>query len=93
MPSGSKKHKFTPREVKVVRLVSLGCTIPQAGAILGISPSTVDNHKVRAMGKLGADKVAVLTRLGLKLGVTSMSDKLTPVERHRSGRKDDGWNS
>lgn len=92
MSSGSKKHKFTPREAEVVRLVSLGCTVQETAAILGIAPSTVDNHKVRAMDKLGADKVAVLTRLALKLGVTSMNDRLTPVERRRSGRKDDGWN-
>ena len=92
MTSGSKKHKLTPRETEVVRLVSLGCTVHEAAAVLGIASSTIDNHKARAMSKLGTDKVALLTRLALKLNVTSANDKLTPAERRRSGRKDDGWN-
>lgn len=44
------------------------------------------------MAKLGTDKTALLTRFALKLKVTSMTDKLTPAEKRKSGRKDDGWN-
>lgn len=84
--------RLTNRETEVVRLISLGCTVPEAAAILGLAPSTVDNHKSRAMSKLGTDKVALLTRVALKLKVTSMTDKLTPSEQRRSGRKNDGWN-
>lgn len=83
---------LTEREREVVRLVSLGCTLTEAAKVLKLSPSTVDNHKTRAMAKLGTDKLALLTRIALKLKITSMSDKLTTLEKRRSGRKDDGWN-
>ena len=83
---------FTPREKEVVRLISLGCTVGEAAKILKLAPSTVDNHKARIMAKLGVDKTAVLTRLALKHRVSTMKDKLTPAEKRKSGRKNDGWN-
>ncbi len=83
---------LTEREREVVRLVSLGCTVKEAAKILKVAPSTVDNHKSRAMAKLGTDKVALLTRLAIKMRITSMKDTLTIVEKRRSGRKQDGWN-
>ncbi len=84
---------LTNREREVVRLVSLGCTLQEAASILKLSPSTVDNHKCRAMAKLGTDKLALLTRIAIKMRVTSMKDKLTSLEKRRSGRKNDGWNA
>ena len=84
--------KLTKRETEVVRLVSLGCTVPEAAAILKLASSTVDNHKSRAMRKLGTDKVALLTRVAIKLKISPLSDKLTVTEKRRSGRKNDGWN-
>ncbi len=83
---------LTPREKEIVRLASLGCTVHESAKILKLAPSTIDNHKARAMGKLGTDKAALLTRLALKLKVTTMTDKLTPAEQKKSGRKNDGWN-
>lgn len=83
---------LTPREKEVVRLSSLGCTDQETARILKLAASTVNNHKARAMAKLGTDKTALLTRLALKLNVTNMSDKLTPTEKRKSGRKNDGWN-
>ena len=83
---------LTPREKEVVRLSSLGCTDQEAARILKLAPSTVNNHKARAMAKLGTDKAALLTRLALKLKVTTMNDKLTAAEKRKAGRKDDGWN-
>ena len=84
--------KLTAREREVVRLLSLGCSVPQTAAVLKLAPSTVDNHKTRAMGKLGTDKLALLTRLAIKTRISSMRDKLTLAEKRRSGRKHDGWN-
>ena len=84
--------QLTERQKEVVRLLSLGCTVKEAAKILGLSPSTVDNHKSAAMGRLGTDKLALLTRLAIKMRVTSMRDKLTPAEKRKSGRKGDGWN-
>ena len=83
---------LTPREKEVVRLASLGCTVHESAKILDLAPSTVDNHKARAMAKLGTDKAALLTRLAIKLKVSGLADKLTTAEKRRSGRKDDGWN-
>ncbi len=83
---------LTEREREVVRLVSLGCSVKEAAKILKVAPSTVDNHKSRAMAKLGTDKVALVTRRAIKMRITSMKDKLTLVEKRRSGRKQDGWN-
>lgn len=84
--------KLTNREAEVVRLVSLGCSVPEAAKILKLAVSTVDNHKSRAMAKLGTDKVALLTRVAIKRRISPLGDKLTPTEKRRSGRKHDGWN-
>lgn len=84
--------QITDREKEVVRLLSLGCTVNEAADILRLAPSTVDNHKTRAMAKLGTDKAALLTRIAIKKRYTSMKDKLTLVEKRRSGRRRDGWN-
>ena len=83
---------LTPREKEIMRLASLGCTDQEAAKILKLAPSTINNHKARAMAKLGTDKTVLLTRLALKLGITNIKDKLTPAEKRKSGRKDDGWN-
>ncbi len=91
-PQVSGICKLTPRQTEVVRLLSLGCSIYEAAPVLGLSPSTVDNHKVAAMARLGTNKVALLTRLALHHGLTSLSDSLTPKEKRLSGRKGDGWN-
>jgi len=84
--------ELTQRHRQVVRLLSLGCTVKEAAKILKISPSTVDNHKTAAMARLGTDKLALLTRLAIKLRVSKLNDRLTPREKRLSGRKDDGWN-
>jgi len=86
------KPHLTPRQVEVIRLVSLGCTNDESAAILGLSPATVDNHKTRAMRALGTDKAVLVTRLALKYRITSMKDQLTRSEKRKSGRKNDGWN-
>jgi len=83
---------LTERETQVVRLCSLGCSVKEAAKILKLAPNTVDNHRARAMAKLGTNKAALLTRMALKLRITSMKDQLTLAEKRRCGRKNDGWN-
>lgn len=94
MPSAMKQRvaALTPRQREIARLLSLGCTVNEAAAILRLSPSTVDNHKSRLMQTLGTDKSVLLTRLAIKYRLSSMDDKLTPTEKRRSGRRGDGWN-
>ncbi|MBN1853607.1 MAG: response regulator transcription factor [Pirellulales bacterium] len=84
--------ELTPRQREVVRLVSLGCTVEEIALVLDLSPSTVDNHKTRAMQRLGTNKVALLTRLAIKHRISSLKDQLTRAEKRRSGRGNDGWN-
>lgn len=84
--------RLSERQIEVVRLLSLGCTVKEAAKIMNLSPSTVDNHKSAAMARLGTDKLALLTRLALEQKITSMKDRLTPAEKRKSGRSDDGWN-
>ncbi len=71
---------LTTAEDRVVRLVSLGCTTRQAAAILGVSHSTADNHRWRAMQKLGVHSLAALMRAAMSLGITSLDDRLTEAE-------------
>jgi len=83
---------LTAREKQVVRLISLGCSVKEAAAILKLAASTVDNHKANAMKKLGVNKLPLVTRMAIKLRISPLNDRLTPLEKKRSGRKADGWN-
>jgi len=60
--------------------------------VLRLAPSTVDNHKAKAMSKVGTNKVALLTRIAIRERVSKLTDRLTAQEKRRSGRKNDGWN-
>lgn len=86
------KHKLTPRQTEVVRLVSLGCNCEEIAAILGLAVSTVDNHKASAMKVFGTDKSTLLVRLAIKHKISAVDETLTPAEKRKSGRKNDGWN-
>jgi DNA-binding CsgD family transcriptional regulator len=68
-------------ENRVLRLISLGCTVKQAAAILGRATRTIDKHKLHGMRKLGVHNQAMLTRRVIQLGVTSLEDALTSQER------------
>ncbi|MCO6046964.1 LuxR C-terminal-related transcriptional regulator [Aeoliella sp. ICT_H6.2] len=85
-------HDLTPREIEVVRLISLGCSTSEAAKILGVAVPTADTHRTNAMNKLGVRKMALLTRMAIKHRITSMKDTLTPAEKRKRGRKKDGWN-
>lgn len=87
-----KPRRLTPAEKQVIRLLSLGCTVKQAAEILGKSPHTIENQKFAAMLKLGTDKVALVTRLAIKMRISPLNDKLTSAEKRSSGRANDGWN-
>ena len=83
---------LTPRQIEVVRLVSLGCSIYEIAAILGLAVSTVDNHKLGAMKAFGTDRSTLLTRLAIKHKITSLDEQLTVYEKRKCGQKNDGWN-
>jgi DNA-binding CsgD family transcriptional regulator len=83
----ARVKSLSPRLREVVRLVSLGCTIDEVAAVLDLSPNTVDNHRLRAMKVLDVNRAPVLTRIAIKYGISPLSDRLTPRERRKSGRK------
>ncbi len=83
---------LTVRQREVARLVSLGCTVDEIAAILGISPNTAANHRDRVMKALGTERAAVLTRVVIKHRISSVNDRLTRAEKRKSGRRNDGWN-
>ncbi|WP_425400425.1 response regulator transcription factor [Aeoliella sp.] len=85
-------HDLTPREVEIVRLISLGCTVKEISKIVGLAVSTIDTHRGNAMEKLGVGNMALLTRMAIKHRICKLNEKLTPAEKRKRGRKRDGWN-
>jgi len=81
----SRVQRLTKRQREVVRLASLVCSQAEAGAILGLSPNTVDIHRTKAMKLLGVNKAALLTCVAIKFGISPLDDKLTRTERRKAG--------
>ncbi len=57
--------ELTAREREVLAQAALGLHAKEIGAVLGISPRTVEVHKTRIMAKLGVRNVAELVRFAL----------------------------
>jgi DNA-binding NarL/FixJ family response regulator len=57
---------LTERELDVLACLVRGDTVPQCARRLNLSPSTVDNHKTRIMGKLDVHRMIDLVRLAIK---------------------------
>jgi len=60
---------LSDREFEILRHLADGCTVQQCAERLGLSASTVDNHKTRLMKKISVSKGAQLTRWAIKEGV------------------------
>jgi DNA-binding CsgD family transcriptional regulator len=88
----SRIASLTPRQREVVRLTSLGCTVNEIAKVLGIAPSTADNHRSRAMKILGTDRAVLLARIAMKYKISSLTDRLTAAEKRRRGKRKDIWN-
>jgi DNA-binding CsgD family transcriptional regulator len=88
----SRVATLTPRQREVVRLTSLGCTVNEIAKVLGIAPSTADNHRSRAMKILGTDRAVLLARIAIKYKISSMNDRMSAAERKKRGRRKDVWN-
>lgn len=65
-----KLASLTPREREVLDHAARGLHAKEIGKLLGISPRTVEVHKARIMGKLGARNVAELVRFSMSAGST-----------------------
>jgi DNA-binding NarL/FixJ family response regulator len=60
--------RLTPRCVQIVRLLSLGSSVKQVAAQLGLSPYTVAEHAAHAQHVLGARNRADTIRLVIEHG-------------------------
>jgi non-specific serine/threonine protein kinase len=61
----TRVYDLTPREIDVLRLVTLGLTYAQIGEALGMSPRTVDAHMRAIFSKLDVRSRSAATRLAL----------------------------
>ena len=62
-------RRLSPRELEVLRLVSLGTGTVRIAEELGISPHTVRNHVRNLREKLGADSKLAAVLTALRLGI------------------------
>ena len=60
-----KLARLTPREREVLERAAQGLHAKEIGAALGISPRTVEVHKMRIMDKLGVRNIGELVRFAL----------------------------
>ncbi len=67
----AKRQDLTPRQREVLQLVAEGRTIKEIGALLNISPKTVEFHKAQIMFHLDLHTTAELTKYAIAHGLTS----------------------
>ena len=60
---------LTAREIQVLRLFATGRSTREVAASLGISPKTVETHRIRIYEKLGCRSVVDLTRIAVRTGL------------------------
>lgn len=64
-----KKQLLTERQLEVLTLLAEGKTVVEAAGILGVSPSTIDNHRSRLMNAIGYHKNTELVRWAIRNGL------------------------
>ena len=74
-------------QTEIVRLLCLGCTNKEVGAILDIALSKVEIHKANAMEALGINDATLLAGHATKHHITKQNDRLTIREKRLTGRK------
>jgi DNA-binding NarL/FixJ family response regulator len=60
---------LTAREIQVLRLFATGLSTREVASSLGISPKTVETHRIRIYEKLGCKSVVDLTRIAVRTGL------------------------
>jgi DNA-binding NarL/FixJ family response regulator len=68
-PQDMKLRELSAREREVLQLLAEGKSMKEVGAILDISPRTVEFHKYRIMGLLGVRTTAELVQYAIKHGL------------------------
>jgi DNA-binding NarL/FixJ family response regulator len=70
---------MTPRELEVLRLISLGLTAKEISAEMVISPKTVERHKQRLFRKLNVQNQAHAVSVALRHGFLRPTAELAPA--------------
>jgi DNA-binding NarL/FixJ family response regulator len=65
-------ERLSRRELQVLKLIVEGNTSAEVGALLGLSPKSIDTYRSRMMSKLGIDDLASLVKFAIRQGVTSV---------------------
>lgn len=65
-------NELTPKERRVLQLLSEGYSTKDVGRILGISVKTAETHRQHIMEKLGLHSIAELTKYALRQGLTTL---------------------
>jgi len=65
-------ERLSRRELQVLKLIVEGHTSGQVGALLGLSPKSIDTYRSRMMAKLELDDLASLVKFAIRHGVTSV---------------------
>jgi len=69
------RHRLTPRELDVVRLVAMGCKNADIARRLFISEETVKAHLSRVFGKVGVHDRVELTLNALRSGLVGLHER------------------
>jgi DNA-binding NarL/FixJ family response regulator len=72
----SRDRMITPRQLDVLRLVSLGSTTEEVASRLGISPKTVAHHKQRVFRRLGVQNQAHAVSIAMRQGLLAANHAL-----------------
>lgn len=70
--TGRPQWELTERERAVLKLITEGHSNKEVGAMLHISPKTVETHRARIMDKLNLRTVPDLVRYAIKSGLTDL---------------------
>ena len=65
-------ERLSRRELQILKLIVEGSTSGEVGALLGISPKSVDTYRSRMMRKLEIEDLATLVKFAIRQGVTSV---------------------
>lgn len=69
---GSATLRLTERQREIVRLIAEGMRTCEIAERLGLSPKTIESHRVRIMQRLHIYDVAGLTRFAIRAGLVSL---------------------
>jgi DNA-binding NarL/FixJ family response regulator len=65
-------ERLSRRELQVLKLIVEGATSAEVGALLGLSPKSVDTYRSRMMAKLEIGDLPTLVKFAIRHGITSL---------------------